>query len=133
MTIIEFPTTVADLTALDYVTQKHVCDEDGFDPVECVPCGGCNHAECRHRMDDLPGPVAKIGLSPVQLLEVLRVEAIALQAAMTATPCEVDGCDCTRMKCGDECERCGGEGTVDDDRTGRTYECNGCAGHGVVA
>lgn len=130
-TIIDFPTPSP--AAVDYVTQKHACDEDGFGPAECVPCIGCGHAECRHRSMDLPKPTDTTGMTPAQIVDARRVEALALHAAITATPCEVNGCDCTRMKCGDECTECGGDGYVEDPRTGRTYTCRECRGNGVIA
>jgi hypothetical protein len=112
----------------------HECtDLDDFDPVECVPCLGCNHAECRHRVTDLPKPIDTTGMTPAQIVVARQVEARSLHAAITATPCEVAGCDCTRMKCGDECEACGGDGNVEDEHTGRTYTCGDCRGYGVVA
>lgn len=132
MTIIEFPTTLTGLTTLDYVTQQHDCDENGFDPIECVPCAGCDHAECRHPSAGLPKPIDITGMTPAQIVDARRAEYYALNAALTASPCDVNGCDCTRMKAGDECERCGGAGSVDDNYD-RTHECNGCAGTGVVA
>lgn len=132
MSIIEFPVQVQSLVAVDYVTQKHECDEDGFDPAECVPCVDCKHAECRHRVTDLPKPIDTTGMTPAQIVDARRVEALALHAAITATPCEVNGCPCTRMKAGDECRTCGGEGCVENDR-GRTFTCIACGGNGVVA
>jgi hypothetical protein len=125
--------SVLTLIATDYVTQKHDCDEDGFDPAECVPCADCNHAECRHVMRDLPKPIDTTGMTPAQIVTARRVEAATLHAAITATPCDVDGCPCTRMKCGDECRTCAGDGCIEDPRTGRTYTCNACGGNGVVA
>lgn len=124
---------VLTLIVTDYVTQKHDCDEDRFDPTECVPCVDCNHAECRHRVTDLPKPIDTTGMTPAQIVVARRVEAQVLHAAITATPCEVDGCPCTRMKAGDECVTCGSEGCVEDPRTGRTYTCEACRGYGVVA
>lgn len=134
MTVHAFPIRTAPSQAeTDYITQLHECDEDGFDPAECVPCVGCGHAECRHRSTDMPKPVDTTGMTPAQKANALRIEAISLHAAITATPCEVNGCDCTRMKCGDECQACGGDGNVEDERTGRTYTCGACGGYGVVA
>lgn len=130
-TVINFP--VSGRTTIDYITQLHECtDLRNFDPDECLPCVGCNHAECRHRATDMPKPIDTTGMTPAQKVDALRVEAISLHAAITATPCEVDGCDCTRMKCGDECRTCGGDGNVEDPRTGRTYTCVPCRGYGVV-
>jgi hypothetical protein len=133
MSILEFPAQPTRLVALDYTIQKHECDEDDFDPAECVPCIGCGHADCRHRVTDLPKPIDTVGMTPAQIVDARRVEAQVLHAAITATPCEVNGCDCTRMKAGDECEDCSGEGCVEDGRTGRTYTCAACRGFGVVA
>lgn len=129
MTILHFPIQYA----VDYVTQLHDCDEDGFDPAECVPCLDCGHAECRHRVLDMPKPIDTTGMTPAQIVLARRTEAATLHAAITATPCELAGCTCTRMKCGDECEGCGGDGHVEDDRTGRTYTCRACRGRGVIA
>lgn len=129
MTILHFPIQ----HAIDYVTQLHECGEDDFAPDECAPCTGCGHAECRHRVTDLPKPIDTTGMTPAQIVDARKVEAATLHAAITATPCEIAGCDCTRMKCGDECEGCGGEGFVENERTGRTYTCNACRGSGVVA
>ena len=131
-TVVAWPIQARTLVETDYVTQLHECDEDDFDPELCVPCIGCNHAECRHRVTDLPKPIDTTGMTPAQVVEARKVEALSLHAAITATPCEVDGCDCTRMTCGDECTVCGGDGNVEDPRTGRTYTCNACRGYGVV-
>lgn len=129
MTILWFPIQ----HAIDYVTQLHECGEDDFDPAECVPCIGCNHADCRHRTLDFPKPIDTTGMTPAQVVEARKVEALTLHAALTATPCEVNGCDCTRMKCGDECPTCTGDGCIEDEHTGRTYTCRECRGNGVVA
>ncbi|HEY2086295.1 MAG TPA: hypothetical protein VGH54_09750 [Mycobacterium sp.] len=132
MSILEFPLSAA--AQIDYITQLHVCEKDTrFDADECVPCVDCNHAECRHVMRDLPKPIDTTGMTPAQIVEARRVEAYSLHAAITATPCEVDGCPCTRMKCGDECTFCDGEGSVEDERTGHTYTCIACRGYGVTA
>lgn len=133
MTILEFPIQLQSLVAFDYVTQLHECGEDDFDPVECVPCTDCNHAECRHRSTDLPKPIDTTGMTPAQIVIARQVEAASLHAAITATPCEVNGCPCSRMKCGDECTECGGDGNVEDPRSGRTYTCRECSGNGVIA
>ena len=138
MTIHAFPIRPADLPSVqvetDYITQKHECtDLADFKPDECVPCVDCNHAECRHRVTAFPAPIDTTGMTPERALEAKRVEAMRLMSAMASTPCEVDGCDCTRMKCGDECPECGGDGHVEDERTGRTYTCLPCRGYGVVA
>ena len=129
-TVIDFPTP--SLAEVDYVTQKHECDEDGFDPAECVPCTGCGHADCRHRSTDLPKPIDTTGMTPAQIVTARRVEAQTLHAALTATPCDVNGCPCSRMKAGDECRTCRGEGCVENDR-GRTFTCIACGGNGVIA
>jgi hypothetical protein len=122
------------MAEVDYITQKHECtDLEDFDPDECVPCTDCNHAECRHRVTDLPKPIDTTGMTPAQIVDARRVEALSLHAAITATPCEINGCPCTRMKCGDECLTCSGEGNVEDENTGRTYTCGACGGYGVVA
>lgn len=134
-TVIDYPAKTREQVQADadYVTQLHECtDMDDFDPVECVPCVDCGHAECRHRVTDLPKPIDTTGLTPAQIVLARRTEAATLHAAITATPCEINGCPCTRMKCGDECRTCGGDGTVDNDR-GNTYTCNACGGRGVVA
>lgn len=135
MTVHAFPVRTAPSQAdTDYITQKHECiGLDEFDPIECVPCTDCGHADCRHRLGDMPKPIDTTGMTPAQKADALRVEAQVLHAAITATPCEVTGCDCTRMKCGDECTACSGDGNVEDERTGRTYTCGACGGYGVVA
>ena len=133
--VIAFPAKTAEQVQAetDYVTQLHDCDEDGFDPAECLVCLDCNHAECRHRVTDLPKPIDTTGLTPAQIVLARQVEARTLHAAITATPCEISGCPCTRMKCGDECRTCAGDGCVEDERTGRTSTCNACGGNGVIA
>jgi hypothetical protein len=138
MSIHVLPIKPADLPSVqvetDYITQLHECtDLDDFDPDECMPCTGCGHAECRHRATDLPKPIDTTGMTPAQVVEARKVEALSLHAAITATPCEVAGCPCSRMKCGDECRACGGDGSLEDEHTGRTYTCTACAGYGVVA
>jgi Zn ribbon nucleic-acid-binding protein len=138
MTVHAFPVKPADLQSVqaetDYITQRHECTGlDEFDPVECVPCVGCGHADCRHRTLDMPKPIDTTGMTPAQKTYALRVEADALHAALTATPCEVGGCDCSRMKAGDECTVCSGDGCVEDPRTERTYTCVRCRGYGVIS
>jgi hypothetical protein len=134
VSIIDFPTTLANLTTVDYVTQQHECTNlEDFDPVDCVPCAGCGHAECRHRATGMPKPIDTVGMTPAQVVAARRAEAAVLHAAITATPCELNGCDCTRMKAGDECRTCSGDGNVEDPRTGRTYTCRACNGYGVTA
>lgn len=134
MTIHAFPIQAGSQAETDYITQQHECNLGiRFDADDCVPCVGCGHAECRHRSTDLPKPIDTVGMTPAQIVVARRVEAQVLHAAITATPCEVAGCDCTRMKCGDECETCSGEGCVEDPRSGRTYTCQPCRGYGVVS
>lgn len=130
-TVIAFPVDLVQAKT-DYITQLHDCDEDGFTPDECVPCVGCGHAECRHQMTDLPKPIDTTGMTPAQIVTARQVEARVLHAAITATPCDVAGCPCSRMKAGDECVTCGGEGSVENDR-GRTFTCIACGGNGVIA
>jgi hypothetical protein len=118
----------------DYVTQKHECTSLAeFVPDECVPCAGCGHAECRHD----PGPAQfsekPAGLTAEQLQVWRYAEARWVIAAMQSSPCDVDGCECTRMKSGDECLDCNGEGCHEDERTGRTYTCTTCRGNQVIA
>lgn len=117
----------------DHVTELHECDFDGFNPDECPPCADCNHAECRHPGVPFPKPIDTAGMTQAQIIDARKAEVYAVQAAMTASPCDVAGCPCGRMKCGDECRTCGGDGTVDDDRTGRTCPCVACLGRGVIA
>lgn len=138
MSIHVLPIMPADLQSVqaetDYITQRHECtDLADFDPADCVPCTGCGHADCRHRTLDFPKPIDTTGMTPAQVVEARKVEALTLHAALTATPCEIDGCDCTRMKAGDECPTCSGDGCIEDERTGNTYTCVPCRGYGVVA
>lgn len=118
----------------DYVTQKHECtDLDEFDPAECVPCIGCGHAECRHD----PGPVAMPdfadGLAGEELKAAQYAEAHWFLAALKSSPCDVAGCECDRMRSGDECTACNGQGFHENDRTGQTFTCGKCRGNQVTA
>lgn len=95
------------LTETSYVTEKHECtDLDNYLPADCPPCIDCGHAECRH---------------------------IVTAELFKTSPCEVTGCDCGRMACGDECEFCKGDGHTEDPRTGLTYDCPKCFGNGVIS
>lgn len=119
----------------DYVTQKHDCapSVESFDADDCFPCAGCNHGECRHNLDVQPFTVRPEGLTGEALKVWQYAEAMWVTAALRSSPCGVDGCDCTRMKAGDECPDCSGEGCHEDERTGRTYTCNTCRGNQVIA
>lgn len=119
----------------DYVTQKHECTTTvaDFDPDDCFPCAGCSHAECRHDLDVAPMPSSPDGLT-AEALEIWRhAQVLWLTAALKNSPCDVDGCDCSRMRSGDECTDCAGQGFHEDERTGRTYTCTTCRGNQVIA
>lgn len=119
----------------DYVTQKHECTSSAaaFDPDECFPCIGCGHGECRHDPGPTQAPNLSAGLTGEALKVAQYAEAQWLLTALKSSPCDVDGCECDRMRCGDECTVCDGRGYHEDERTGRTFTCGECRGNQVIA